>query len=124
MYLFQYGRKLSFPYLLNFIFILYTFLFITQYLVLFTYEASIWDLWIQEISHFTSSQGYGTLSFLLPGTWDTVINIFLYFQGYRIFCKIDYGDICQFIRAMPVNYKGICNPLYNLQASPMHKSLH
>ena len=76
---------------------------------------------IQDICHFTSSQGYGTLSFLLPGTWDTVINIFLYFRGYRIFWKINYGDICQFIRDMPVNYKGICNP--PIQATPMRKSL-
>ena len=43
-------------------------------------------------------QGYRILSILLPGIWNTVFNIFLYFQGYQIFRKTNYGDICQYIR--------------------------
>ena len=43
-------------------------------------------------------QGYGLLSILLPGIWDTVLNIFVYFQRCKIFWKLDYGDIYHFIR--------------------------
>ena len=70
-------------------------------------EALIGVLGIQDICHFTFRdmgyfsfyfQVYGVLVILLQGIWDTVFIIFIYFQGYRIFWKIDYGDICQFIR--------------------------
>ena len=43
-------------------------------------------------------QGYRILSILLLGIWDTMFNIFGYFQGYWLFKKINYWDICQFIR--------------------------
>ena len=41
-------------------------------------------------------QGYGILSILLPGIWDTVFNILL-LSGMLEILKND-GDICQFIR--------------------------
>ena len=49
---------------------------------------------------------YGILSFLLPGIWDTVFNISVYFQGYGIFMKIKYGDICRDMGYLPFNFKG------------------
>ena len=42
-------------------------------------------------------QGYRILLNLLPGIWDSVFNNLVYFQGYCIFRKNNYGDVCQFI---------------------------
>ena len=58
-------------------------------------------------------RGYGVLSillpgiwdnhdqFLLPGNWDTVLNISVYFQGCGLFMNINYGDICRDMGYLP-----------------------
>ena len=53
-------------------------------------------------------QGYGILSILLTGIWDSIhftssdmgycVQYLFYFQGYWLFGEINYWDICQFIR--------------------------
>ena len=52
---------------------------------------------IQDICHFTSRNMSYYPFFLLSVIWNRVINIFVYFQEYRMFWKFDLGDICQFI---------------------------
>ena len=51
--------------------------------------------------------GFRIFTILLPGIWDTMFNIIAYFQGYRIFRKTNYGDICQLTMGyLPVYFKG------------------